>query len=232
MTILSLKLGLGINGFSEDDLKELGLAALVHDIGLAGIPMSIMEKDTLFSDDERETIESHPSIGKSYLSQLGENYEWLSTVCYQEHEREMDRDILKGLAKDQINLMAKLVGLMDTVEAMIHPRRWKKTLPPPEAIQILLTTQKDFFARHLVKALIREVSPFPPGSFVRLNSNEIGQIIGINNRYPLRPNLIIYFDSNTIPLSEPKIIQLETNPILYITGAVETDTIPSLKKYT
>ena len=226
VTILSLKLGMGIKGYPEDELRKLGLAALVHDLGLAGIPMSIMEKDTSLTDDEKKAIRSHPAIGKSYLSQLGKNYEWLSTVCYQEHERENGQGYPEGLAKGQIHLMAKIVGLMDTVEAMIHPRPWKKTLPPPEAIQSLLTTQRDFFSPHLVKALIREISPFPPGSFVRLNSNEIGQAIRVNKRYPLRPDITIYFDSKAIPLEEPKNIQLETNPILYIKGAVETDKIP------
>ena len=228
VTILSLKLGMGIKGYAKDKLRELGLAALVHDLGLAGIPMSIMEKDTSLTDDEKKAIKSHPAIGKSYLSQLGKNYEWLSTVCYQEHERENGQGYPEGLAKDQIHSMAKIVGLMDTVEAMIHPRPWKKTLSPPEAIRSLLTTQKDFFSRHLVKTLIREVSPFPPGSFVRLNSNEIGQVIRVNKRYPLRPDIIVYFDSNAFPLKESKNIQLETNPILYIKEAVETDKIPPL----
>lgn len=228
VSILSLKLGLAIKDFSEKELKRLGLAALVHDLGMGGILTSIMNKADNLSESEVRAIEKHPAVGKSYISQLGRDYEWLAELCYQEHERENGQGYPRGLSQDQIHPMAKIIGLMDTVDAMIHPRPWKKSLPPPDVIQTLLTTQKEYFSSELVKALIREVSPFPPGSFVRLNSKEIAQVFRVNKRYPLRPDIIVYYDSNGIPLSEPKIIQLETHPILHIGGSMEMHNIPCL----
>jgi HD-GYP domain-containing protein (c-di-GMP phosphodiesterase class II) len=138
VTILSLKLGMAINQYSEKELRQLGLAALVHDIGMGSISMSIINKETNLSDKEKKAIERHPYIGKSYLSQLGEEYEWLSTICYQEHERENGQGYPEGLFEDQIHLMAKIIGLADTVDAMVHPRPWKKTQPPPDAIESIL----------------------------------------------------------------------------------------------
>ncbi|MGA1791017.1 MAG: HD-GYP domain-containing protein [bacterium] len=227
VAILSMKLGMAIDGYPEKELKRLGLAALVHDLGMVGILLSIKDKDEDLSQDEIKAIERHPSIGRNYLSHLGKDYEWLARVCYQEHERENGQGYPEGLSKDQIHVMARIIGLMDTIDAMIHPRPWKNPLPPPEVIQTLLTTQKDFFAPHLVKSLIREVSPFPPGSFIRLNSKEIGQVIRVNKKHPLRPDIIIYYDSSGMPMKDPKIIQLQSHPILHISGAVDMDEIPS-----
>jgi HD-GYP domain-containing protein (c-di-GMP phosphodiesterase class II) len=219
VTILSLKLGMAIRQYSEKELRHLGLAALVHDIGMGGIPMSIINKEKNLSDKEKKAIERHPYIGKTYLSELGEDYEWLSTICYQEHERENGQGYPEGLAEDQIHLMAKIIGLADTVDAMVHPRPWKKTYPPPDVIESILGTQKDFFSRELVKTLLREISPFPPGSYIQLNSKEIGQVIGIAKKHPLRPDIMIYFDSNRMQLKRPKIIKLSTNPFLQIRGS-------------
>ncbi|MGA1840864.1 MAG: HD-GYP domain-containing protein [bacterium] len=219
VTILSLKLGMAIKEYSEAELKQLGLAALVHDIGMGSIAMSIINKETNLSDKEKKAIARHPNIGRAYLSELGEAYEWLATICYQEHERENGQGYPEGLAEDQINLMAKIIGLADTVDAMVHPRPWKKTQSPPDAIESILGTQKDFFSPELVKTLLREISPFPPGSYIQLNSKEIGQVIGIAKQYPLRPDILIYFDSNRIQLKRPKVIKLSTNPFLQIRGS-------------
>lgn len=227
VAILSIKLGMAINKYSEDEIKQLGLAALVHDIGMAGILMSIMNKETDLSEKEKKAIENHPSIARSYLSQLGKEYEWLSVICYQEHERENGKGYPDGLAKDQIHVMAKIIGLMDTVDAMVHPRPWKKTHPPPDAIESLLSTQKDFFSPDLVKTFLREVSPFPPGSFVQLNSKEIGQVTGIVKKHPLRPDLIVHFDSSGVQLKKTKIIKLSVNPFLHIVGSLNTEELPS-----
>ena len=227
VTILSLKLGMSINQYSEKEMRKLGLAALVHDIGMGGIPMSIINKESDLSDMEKNDIERHPSIGRSYLSQLGKGYEWLATICYQEHERENGQGYPDGLAKDQIDLMTKIIKLTDTVDAMVHPRPWKKTQSPPDAIESILGTQKDFFSTDLVKTLLREISPFPPGSYIQLNSKEIGQVIGIEKKYPLRPDIMIYFDSNMIQLKRPRIIKLSTNPFLQIRGSLNPEEFPS-----
>jgi HD-GYP domain-containing protein (c-di-GMP phosphodiesterase class II) len=228
VTILSLKLGMAIKQYSEAELRQLGFAALVHDIGMGGVPVSIINKETDLSGEEKKAIERHPYIGRSYLSELGEEYNWLATICYQEHERENGQGYPEGLFEDQINLMAKIIGLADTVDAMVHPRPWKKTQSPPDAIESILGTQKDFFSPNLVKTLLREISPFPPGSYIQLNSKEIGQVIGIAKKYPLRPDILIYFDSNRIQLKRPKIIKLSTNPFLQIRGSFNFEEFDSM----
>ncbi|MGA1794626.1 MAG: HD-GYP domain-containing protein [bacterium] len=227
VTILSLKLGMGLNTFSKQDLKRLGLAALIHDLGMAEILMSIMNKDANLSVGEKRSIERHPSVTRSLVTQLGLDYEWLAMVVYQEHERENGQGYPEGLSGNGINLMAKVIGLMDTVDAMIHPRPWRRSIPPPDVIQALLTSQREFFASDLVKALIREVSPFPPGSYVRLNSKEIGQVIRVAKKHPLRPDMIIWFDSTGVRIREPKIVQLKSQPFLHIVGSVDTEELPS-----
>jgi HD-GYP domain-containing protein (c-di-GMP phosphodiesterase class II) len=226
VTILSLKLGLSSNRYSATELKQLGIAALVHDLGMTSIPNAILNKESSLSKDEIKMIRKHPSVGKSILVQLGKEYQWLATICYQEHERENGKGYPEGLAKERIHEMAKIIGLTDTVDAMVNPRPWKKTQSAPYIIQSILSTQKDFFSPNLVKTFLREVSPFPPGSYIRLNSKEIGQVIGIAKDYPLRPKLTIYIDSNGLQLPEPKKIELKMCPLLHIIDTVDINELP------
>jgi hypothetical protein len=71
----------------------------------------------------------------------------------------------------------------------------------------------------LVKALLNDVTVFPPGTMVRLNSGEIGSVVAVNRNHPLRPRVQIVA-GKTGPLATRKITDLSEAPFLYITGPV------------
>ena len=71
----------------------------------------------------------------------------------------------------------------------------------------------------LVKALLNDITVFPPGTIVRLNTGEIGAVIAVNRNHPLRPRVEIV-DGKTGPLATPKIVDLSEAPFLYVTGPV------------
>ncbi|MGA1867617.1 MAG: HD-GYP domain-containing protein [bacterium] len=225
VAILSLRLGLSTELYSHGKLIQLGTAALVHDLGMAGIQKSILSQSANLSEEQTEEFMRHIPLGTKILSKLGEEYDWLTTICSQEHERENGQGFPAGLAQDQIHHMSKIIGLTDTLESMTHPP-WE--MSPMDAIQTLITTQKKLFSASLLKILLKELSPFPPGTYVRLNSKEIGQIIEISKGHPLRPSLKIIFDASGIPLKNPKIVHLKSKPLLYIVGSVKKSMFHSI----
>ena len=83
-----------------------------------------------------------------------------------------------------------------------------------------MKTRNDQFPSALIKALLSEISVFPPGTVVRLNTDEVGRVIAVNRNHPLRPKVEVLSDGKGQRLPAPKLIDLSEAPFLYITGPV------------
>ena len=84
--ILSCKLGIGLN-FAGDELEQLTLAGLLHDIGIFTLPAALVSQSGKLSARERTVLEQHPIAGHDIVARLGPRYEWLALVIQQAHER-------------------------------------------------------------------------------------------------------------------------------------------------
>jgi hypothetical protein len=80
-------------------------------------------------------------------------------------------------------------------------------------------SRHDAFPPAVIKALLNELSVFPPGTLIRLNSGEMGRVVAVNRNHPLRPHVEVY-DARGQRLPTPKIVDLSDAPFLYITGTV------------
>ena len=93
-------------------------------------------------------------------------------------------------------------------------------LRPHEAIREIVRSKHELFPSPLVKALLSEISVFPPGTLVRLNTGEVGRVTAVNRNHPLRPRVEIVADGKGQRMASPKTTDLSEAPFLYITGAV------------
>jgi len=222
VAIFAVEIGVGLL-YSREQLIKLGVAGLLHDVGMWKIPREIIEKHGHLNDEEFEMVRKHPEYGFEILSSLGEEYAWLAEIALQEHERENGQGYPRGLKGEEINESAKIIGLADVYEAISHFRCYKKHLIPHYALKELLNTQRGVFPSRIIKALIGRFSIFPLYSYVRLNSGYIGRVIEVNEAYPLRPTVKILFDSQKKKVDKIQTINLADTPILYITGAVDEE---------
>lgn len=217
--ILAIRVGLA-RDYLDKDLMALGLGALVHDIGMVKVPEQILKKDGRPTPEEFELIKRHPQYARDILDRFQNLFPWLPTVVYQEHERENGRGYPQGLRGDEIHPYAKIIGIVDVYEALTHPRVYRDGLVAYRAIQTLMGMKGADFFPQTIKALIDAVSVFPLESLVKLNTGEVGKVIRINRLHPLRPTVEILLDPNGKKPLEPKVIDLEEEPMLYISGPV------------
>lgn len=227
VAIYALTVGIGLK-YSKDELTKLGIAALLHDIGMAKIPRHIISKTEKLTPDEFQLIRKHPQYGYELLHTLGEDYEWLAEIARDEHEREEGQGYPRGLKGGEINANAKIIALVDAYEAISHPRSYKKYLLPHYAVKEILNTSRGFFPPNIIKALVGRLSIFPLYSYVRLNSGYIGRVIEIDEAHPLRPTVDVLFDPQKKKVNKIQRIKLSDTPILYITGAVDKGELPDL----
>ncbi len=224
--IYSLLLGKGAN-YSDEQMTELGMTALLHDIGMIFVPKEIVDKKGKLTSSELKQIKKHPYYTYKILQTLGEEYMWIAKVAYQEQERENGLGYPNGLKGDEIHDYAKIIGIVDVYEALTHHRPQRKGYMPHDAVKLILGTQKELYSNEVKRLLLTKLSCFPLGSYIKLNSNATCKVIEVYEDSPLRPTVEILFDSQKRKLPKRKIIKLAEAPLLYITGTVYESDLPN-----
>lgn len=227
--ILSIEIGIGLR-YLRDDLEKLGLAAILHDIGMVKIPEDILKKPGRLSHEEFDIVKKHPEYGTEILKGLGENSQWISEVILQEHERFDGKGYPKGLKGDEIHEYAVIIGIADVYEALTHHRFQRRNLPPFNSMKEILSVERSSFPKKIIKALLSKLPVFPVGTVVRLNSKEIGVVVFTDSLSPFRPTVEIIIDNNGRKPKVKKIVNLKENPLLYIISPVFEEEVHLLKK--
>ncbi len=190
VAVLGTKVGMGLR-YSQDELERLALAGLLHDLGMWTLPVSLIEKREALSEEERDILRTHPERGRRILAGQGGVFEWVSTINAQEHER-LDGSGYPCRLKDrQIAEPAQIIGMVDTVDAMVTMRPYRKRLTPHQVIRELLLHAKTTFSLRVLKGLGDQITLYPIGTQVRLNTGESGTVTKVNSHYPLRPVVTI-----------------------------------------
>ncbi|MEE9240685.1 MAG: HD domain-containing phosphohydrolase [bacterium] len=226
-SVYSLKLGRGLR-WAEDRLIRLGVAALIHDLGMYRVPQEIHHKEGKLTPEELVEIQNHSKYGMETILELyGEPFRWLAEAIYHEHEREDGQGYPQGLSGNQISEYGKVIGLADTYEALTHNRPHRKRLLPHKAVQEIVQTQKTQFHQKLLKVMLEELSVFSLNSHVRLNSNAVGRVAETVPGQPLRPVIQLLFDADGNEIMEERFISLREFPLLYIIDEVEDSELPT-----
>jgi hypothetical protein len=174
-------------GYYGEELHRLALAGLVHDIGLFAMPTGLLTKSARLTPEERTLIEQHPERGFEIILACDPAVHWLAQLTRQAHERWNGQGYPQGLKGRQIHEMAQICGLVDVFDALVSERPYRPRLFPHEAVKELLVTERSTFPREILKALVEQLSVYPLGTTVRLTTGEVGVVVKINSRYPLRP---------------------------------------------
>jgi|GEM_PF-1108894 len=217
VTLLAARLGMG-RDYEAKKLFELTLAAAVHDLGMTQLPEGLITRQGKLDQAGYSQIKQHPSFGRKLLEAYAGAYPWLPDVVYQEHERHDGSGYPEGLTGRDIHPYASIIGLVDTYEALTNLRPFRDRMIPFNVLQQLIRLGGQLFPSELVKSLIEEISVFPLGSYVRLNTGEICRVQEINRGYPLRPAVQVLYASDGSALEQGRTIDLKAEPMLYITG--------------
>lgn len=214
--IFAVKIGLGLK-YDKEKLHNLALAALLHDVGMVKIPTKILFKHGKLSPGEFDQIRQHPKYGYELLKHLEKDYPYVVKAAYQEQEREDGSGYPQGLKSENICEFAKVIGIADVFEALVHGRAYRDGFITYHAIQKIIENKSKQFNVKIIRGLVNSVSMFPVGSYVKLSSDEIARVITVNRLRPVRPVVEVIEDADGRKLKTPLRINLEEEPLLYIT---------------
>jgi putative nucleotidyltransferase with HDIG domain len=123
-------------GMQADDVERVRVAGLVHDVGKIGIPEGVLTKQGRLTDEEFDLIKQHPVIGYRILKDIALLKEVLPGVLYH-HERFDGRGYPRGLAGGEIPLIARILALADTFDAMSSSRSYRPAVPRDKILEEL-----------------------------------------------------------------------------------------------
>ena len=189
LSVCMITIGMGIKlGLERSQLKELGLAAIYHDLGKIFYDIKLLYKTEL-CDEERAIIRQHPTHGFRLMQRL----RFPLAVCYgiwQHHEHIDGSGYPNGLKADKILLSGKLIGLASAFDNYVNPSPYNtEYFSNSEAIEKLYGS--GIFDATCIKVLLKVVAPYPVGVKVKLSNNAIGIVIKNNTSLPLRPTIAI-----------------------------------------
>jgi HD-GYP domain-containing protein (c-di-GMP phosphodiesterase class II) len=184
------------------------------------LPDSLLYKTGTFTEDERQRMREHPEHGARLFKDVGDVYPWIETVILQEHERWDGSGYPNHLTGNQIDEVALIIGLADVFDALMSARPSRSGGSPHRAIRTLLVEGKTAFPHHLLKALVDELSIYPLGTTVRLNTGETGIVFQLNRQYPLRPIVQVSQQALWGQASVSKTVDLRADTSLHIVEVV------------
>ncbi len=219
VAVLSIRIGADI-GYDRRRLVMLGMAGCLLDVGLWQLPESVLRRLDALTPEEQALYRSHPRLSAEMIKRWGSPSEGITDAVLQHHEREQEQGFPARLAGAAIHPDAKILGLVDTYTGLTVPPSSRPRLRPHEAVREIVKSKHESFSSPLIKALLSEISVFPPGTLVRLNTGEVGRVVAVNRNHPLRPCIEIVADGKGQRLITPKTIDLSEAPFLYVTGPV------------
>ena len=123
-------------GLSEEDLEELRLASLLHDIGKVAVPDSILLKPGRLNAEEAQVVRQHPVTGEQICAPL-RSLRPILPIIRHHHERMDGTGYPDGLAGEEIPLKARILQVADVYDALINNRPYREALSSDEALEIL-----------------------------------------------------------------------------------------------
>lgn len=196
---------LGIGG---KQLKDIGLGALLHDIGKMCTPPEILNKPGSLTFEEFEIMKRHPVEGYEALISSGNIHEPVLSMVRNHHERISGNGYVGGLTGNQIDQPTMIIAIADVYDAMTSDRVYRSAMAPHESLNIIYEISPRDFGQTLAEEFIHCIGIYPVGSVVELASGALGVVFSAEYRHRLKPQVLLIRDPDGNNYDEPRIIDL------------------------
>ncbi|MFZ6802046.1 HD-GYP domain-containing protein [Undibacterium sp. Di24W] len=204
MIALSRQLGL-----SDEEVREAGLAGLLHDIGKMAVPPEILNKPGRLTEEEFTSVKEHPGAGYEMLLEAKGVGKIALDVCLHHHEKVDGSGYPKGLNGEQISLYAKMGAVCDVYDAITSNRPYKAGWCPAESLKKMAEWSKGHFDDRVFQAFIRSIGIYPVGTLVKLHSGRLGVVVEQQvGKSLLLPKVRAFFSTKSMAYIPPVLLDL------------------------
>ena len=191
-------------GYPEEKILDIGIGGLLHDIGVVRLPEGLMHRQGVYTRQEAEQLKRHPKLGLEILSQNAKPVPGIvRNIVAQHHERLNGGGYPAYLTHKKIDEGAMICAIADMYDSLTTQGMYQKTYLPQEALALIFQGADDDFPRELVEHFTKLLGIYPVGSFVKLDSGEMGVVVKNNRRKLLTPLVRVLFDADGNQLITP-----------------------------
>lgn len=190
-------------GYKEADLANLGLAALLENVGYVVLPPGMMDEPTSLTSIETHEVNQHPQYGYQILNEYAHVAPEVTTTILQHHEQWDGSGRPRGLKGSDICPYARILALADTYYALVSRRPHRQSYLPHEAIEFIMAYSGELFDPELARLFTKLVPLYPTGVMVNLNTGERGIISDAKPGFIGRPVVRVCYDKHFKELAKP-----------------------------
>lgn len=222
VTVLSLLLGKSMQ-LSKPQMLELGIGALLHDIGKIELPDRLRWQDEQYSTGERQLYQGHVLHGVNLARKMDLSPSAMLLIA-QHHEHIDGTGYPSAIRGEKMSPLSSIVALANRYDNLCNPGNPALAITPHEALSQVFTQNKAQFHAPTMTAFIRMMGVYPPGSVVQLTDERYALVVAVNSARPLKPRVVIH--NSEIPRDDALVINLEHEPQLGIRRSLKPLQLP------
>ncbi len=222
VAVIALLLGKSF-GLAESDLLDLGVGAMLHDIGKLELPERLRNREDHFSPSEALYYQEHVAHGAAQARRMGlaEGAQW---VIEQHHEHADGSGFPLRLTSARMSIAARIVALVNRYDNLCNPHVPSRALTPHEALSLLFAQGKSKFDATILGAFVKMMGIYPPGSAVQLTDDRFALVVAVNSDRPLKPRVLVH--EQGIAAADSLLLDLENEPNLGIRRSLKPLALP------
>ncbi|HEX2056576.1 MAG TPA: HD domain-containing phosphohydrolase [Nitrospiraceae bacterium] len=191
VSVLAMMIGQHLE-LSLEDLKILGIGALLHDIGIHQLPDRVQGRHERLPSNEAGSYREHPSLGAALLKDLPSFPHEALQIIESHHERIDGSGYPYRLKEEYLSFFTKIVMVADEYDILINHENQRLKMTPAEALSHLYRTARGPLSPDVIDALVQTLTVYPPGTIVELLNGAFALVLNINREARMKPLVLLY----------------------------------------
>lgn len=227
VAILSVAIGDTLK-LPSHKLIELGMAGLLHEIGMFKLPDTFQNANRPLTEAEKRALSAHPLLGYRALRELGFPPN-VTLAVLEHHEKEDGSGYPQGLTGDKIAMSAKILAVASAYDAQIASRPYRTARSGHASLLELLKENKKAYDEQILRRLVFTLSLYPIGSLVELKNGSLAMVNDANPDDPRHPDVKILTDESRSPLVDYPVVRLSERQDLDIARVLNSDEVKKFR---
>ena len=223
VSIISLLLGRNF-GLSESELKDVGMGALLHDVGKIDVPERLRCFDERFSPAEVKAYQEHVVFGLARGQKMGLSAGVMQVIA-QHHEMADGSGFPLKIGSERMSDAARIVAMVNAYDTLCNPQFSARAVTPHQALALMFTQGKKRFDTALLGAFIKMMGVYPAGSTVQLTDERFAVVVSVNSARPLKPRVLVH--DPKVPREDALIVDIGEEPGLGIRRSIKPEQLPT-----
>ena len=211
-------------GFADDELLDIGMGALLHDVGKAELPERARHADASHSCADSTLYRSHVALGVAQGQRMGLSDGALSVLA-QHHEMVDGSGFPAGMSMDRMSTAARIVSLVNRYDKLCNAPQSAQSMTPHEALSVIFAQSRSKFDATMLNAFIRMMGVYPPGSLVQLTDDRYASVVSCNSSRPLKPRVLVC--DLAVPIDDALLLNLDGQIDLGIRRSLKATQLPA-----